>query len=78
LPSLDIAWLNPDRIGARAAQYFKVQGSSALWAPRFASRGALDVRGTSDRGRTRKPGSHCFFCSPNERAGWRLARPDNV
>jgi hypothetical protein len=30
LPSLDIARLDPDRIGARRAQYFKVQESSAL------------------------------------------------
>jgi len=69
---LDIARLDPDRIGARAAQYSKVQESSVLWAPRFASRGVPDVRGTSDRGRTRKPGSDHPFCSPNERAGRRL------
>ncbi|USI75488.1 MULTISPECIES: hypothetical protein [unclassified Sphingopyxis] len=30
LPSLDIARLDPDRVGARAAQYSKVQESSAL------------------------------------------------
>jgi len=61
LPSLDIARLDPDRIGARAAQYSKVQESSAHWAPRSASRGVLDVRGTSDNGRTRKLGSDRIF-----------------
>jgi hypothetical protein len=37
----------------------------------------LDVRGTSDHGRTRKQ-AETAFCSPNERAGLKLARPDNV
>jgi len=58
---LNIARLDQDRNSARAAQYSKVQESSALCAPRFARRGVLDVRGTSDHGRTRKPGSDHLF-----------------
>jgi len=47
--------------GARAAQYSKVQESSALRAPRLGSRGVSNVRGMPHHGRTRKPGSDRLF-----------------
>jgi len=64
--------LDPGSDRRKGRAIFQSSGKFSPMSARFASRGVLDMRGTSGHGRTRKPGSDDLFVhrmkEPDE--GW--------